>query len=245
MGVTAEDACTGRHAIVTGGTGYIGGALVRFLANAGCSVTVLCRSPAAPRPGVRYIPWRMGEPVPDSAWTWGDGRAADWLFHFAHDWTGDTDVPEYSVNCRGARLIVDDARRHGTCRLLFASSQSARPGTASRYGRVKLAVEQLLHGPDEIAVRIGLVYGGSWGGAAGGLLRMVRRLPAAPVPGGAPSIRPAHIDDVCAALCAIARDGWRDGGQPFLDGRIGSMRKGGAPCRAAGRRRRSGARPEN
>lgn len=210
---------SGRSALVTGGTGYIGEALIRHLQAKGCRVVALSRRrPAALAGDGRFFAWRIGEAVPRDAWANEDGTAVDWVFHLAHDWDGDTDPPESSVNYRGLRLLLEDARKHGVRRFVTAGSQSAVAETPGPYGKVKRASEGLLSGPDEIAARIGFVSGGAWGGPAGRLIDLLGKLPAMPAPASGPVLQPVHVDDLCAALAVIAANGWAEDAPPFLAG---------------------------
>ena len=212
--MTAQAAPPDRHAVITGCSGYIGGTLAAWLSGNGYAVTGLARHrPAALPEGVRYLPWEMGDPVPENAW-----RGNDTVFHIAHDWTADTPDPRQSINVRGASQVIASARAHRAQRIVVASSQLANPAAPGFYGRVKYEIEQLLSGPDEIPVRMGFVYGGTWGGPAGRLAAILRRIPIVPTPAGSATVRPVHIDDVCAALDEIATSGWPNGTPPFIAG---------------------------
>lgn len=196
-----------RHIVVTGGTGYIGHRLVAHALACGLRVTMLGRVPLARTETdgrVRWRKWSLNDPVPADAFT-GDGEfpPAGAVIHLAHEWG--SRVPEdMDENLIALDRLLEATRRGGVSRFVFCSSVSARPDALNRYGRVKWQNEQKLKAPEEVAARIGLVYGGPERGQWGLLCRLVRLSPVLPMIGAGRPVQPIHVDDVCEGLLRLA-----------------------------------------
>lgn len=193
-----------RHILITGGTGYIGTALVRAVLARGDVVTVLSRQSPSPDPRLRWIGWTLTEPVPPAAFAdhpgWGP---VDAVIHVAHQW--DSILPEdQDENLSGTRALLDSCRAAKIARFVFASSISARPGALNRYGRLKWRLTGELNGTTEVAARIGLVYGGPRQGQWGTLCALSGKLPVLPMIGAGQGVQPIHLDDLCEGLVRLA-----------------------------------------
>jgi len=114
------------------------------------------------------------------------------------------------VNRQGS-LAVRRLARGGGARFVFVSSLAARPGTASRYGRDKLAVEAALDPATDLTLRPGLVLAPLDPEAGGLFFRLassLRRFRVAPlVAGGRGVVQPVHVDDLAGALDAALAGG--------------------------------------
>ncbi len=194
------------HVVVTGGTGYLGRALVETALARGMWVTNLSRS--APPDDLydgrfRHFQWHMDEQPPAPALTAGDGfPEPKAIIHLAHDWTTGADGSRRNVE--GLERIRAAARASGIKRLVLASSVSAKPDALNWYGREKYLQEQTLTDGGHLTARIGLVYGGARQGQWGTLCRLAG-LPV-PLPMVAPKnpVQPIHISDVADGLLATA-----------------------------------------
>lgn len=185
------------HIIVTGGTGHLGRSVVQLALRQGHRVTLL--GPPRPLPGTqRAIPWRLGEPVPDTAWA----DPCDTVIHIAHVWHA-PDAEADDINVRGTAALLSSARRAGVGRFVFASSLSARADALNQYGRGKYRIESLLAGDGEVAARIGLLYGGARKSVWATLLRLAA-LPALPIVGAEKQVQPIHVDDAADGLLRLA-----------------------------------------
>lgn len=192
-----------RHLLITGGTGYIGTALVKLAIAQGCTVTVLSRTQPAglPNPRVRYVPYALTEPFPPEAFL--DVHA---VVHLAADTTsGANRLPE-QVEVDAAHRLFAAASARG-CRFLFVSSQSAREDAPTAYGRIKWRIEQTVLQGGGSVVRPGLVYGGDRAaGIFGTLVGLVQRWPVLPDLIPQPMVQPVHLSDLCLALLRMACD---------------------------------------
>lgn len=182
----------GRHLIVTGGTGYIGQRVVELALRQGRQVTLLGRN-AGPI-GTRHVPWTLGEPFPVAAQASDIAPHDQALVHLAHDWQGPTEG-----NIEGTADLFAGARAAGLGARVFVSSQSAREGALNRYGRIKWAIEQRL--PQDVSLRVGLVYGGPLT-AMYGLLCRITRLPILPMIDPHRCVQPIHRDEVADGIFA-------------------------------------------
>ncbi|WP_339345896.1 NAD-dependent epimerase/dehydratase family protein [uncultured Sphingomonas sp.] len=194
------------HLIVTGGTGYIGAALVARALREGRTVTLLGRRPGPV--GTHHVTWALGDRFPAHI----PGQQAA-LVHLAHDWqaSGQDSI------AATARLF-DGARTAGITTRVFISSQSAREHALNRYGRLKWATEQRIG--DATSLRVGLVYGGTLT-AMYGLLAKLATLPLLPMIEPHRTVQPIHLDEVVDGILAAA------------DGQAGGVRALAGPQQVA------------
>ncbi|MBF0323967.1 MAG: NAD(P)-dependent oxidoreductase [Alphaproteobacteria bacterium] len=195
------------HVLVTGGTGYIGSRLIETALDRGCHVTALGgRVAPAPHPRLRVVAWRLGQAVPSEAFQACDAfPPVEVVLHGAHDWDGSGG--EDDPNVVGTQLLMTSARI-AQARIVFLSSVSARAGALNRYGRTKWRIEQMLDRPGDVSARIGLVYGGQLRSQWGTLCRLVGLSPVLPMLDAGKPVQPIHLDDLCAALLALAQGGF-------------------------------------
>ncbi len=183
--------------LVTGGSGFVGGAIVERLLQAGHSLRLAQRSPVPAglrAAGVDHAPvGDLGQPV-----EWGeilDGVTA--VVHvagLAHQPPGRSDAAVFAVNADATARLARAAKAAGIGHFIFMSSVRAVVGASSpdiidddtlpspvdAYGRSKLAAEQAVaaEGLDGAILRPVLVAGAG----AGGNLRLLRKLAGLPLP---------------------------------------------------------------
>lgn len=213
----------GERVLVTGASGFIGGALVARLVREGAHVRGLVRSQAK---GAR-IAALGAEPVVGDLLD-GDSlrRAAQGcqvIFHVGAVTSGPAAV-QYAVNVAGVGRLLQAAQQAGASRLVHVSSIAVygyatpdvihegvplRPG-AEHYGQSKALGERLLWeraaepGPAVTVIRAGMVYGPRSGFWTGRLFDLMKRRPA-PLPGNGEGFCPAiYIDDVIDLLVTVA-----------------------------------------
>lgn len=147
---------------VTGASGFVGSALVRTLAETGCSVVAFARKPTGEGiPNVSHRAYELAE-VPALATLSG----VDVVVHSAFARFDARHRNAFEVNVNGTLALFEVARSVGT-RFVFISSLSAVPHARSSYGRHKLALERRLLDEGADVVRPGLVVGD------GGVLRVM------------------------------------------------------------------------
>jgi nucleoside-diphosphate-sugar epimerase len=198
---------------MTGADGYIGDRLKALALARGWKVAVLSRRGHREASGAREFAWSLGAPIPAAAIDAAVPASRHAVIHLAHDWADATPGPnEGALNLEGTRALLDSFRAARLGRFVFVSSQSARPEAANVYGRLKWRIEQSLAGSDEVAARVGLVYGGVPRAMFGLLSKLTAMLPVLPMVDPWREVQPIHVDEVCDGLLRIAAStggGWQ------------------------------------
>ncbi|MCK9589754.1 MAG: NAD-dependent epimerase/dehydratase family protein [Terrimicrobiaceae bacterium] len=156
-------------AVISGTSGYVGGAISDAFKNAGWTV----RQPGS-EAGRK---WRLPE-EPDS--TAFDGATG--FIHAAWDMRPRNASTAGQTNIGGSQKLLRAAVKSGVGKPVFISSLSSFAGCRSMYGRMKQVVEKDFLESGGVVVRPGLVYGAASGGMVGKLLRLASTLPMLPVP---------------------------------------------------------------
>ena len=218
--------------VVTGSGGFIGRELVSVLIEQGHEVFALSRQPAA---GSGQLRWHLGENLPSVC------AAADAIVHLASATLVDTDDMQeaYEKDVEGTRLIIDGTRRARAAgrrqRIIYLSSQSARPGASNIYGRSKWAIEALLDEPDDIIVRPGLVYGDP-SASVFAMFEKLSRMPIVPDVGEHRGIQPIHVRELAECLAQLVTMG--NAPKLLKLGAVSPLSFGEALCTTARRRGR-------
>lgn len=190
---------TDRVLVITGATGFVGGALCRRFAAAGWQVRAGVRDPASARfddPAIRPFRCDLPEALDTKAF-----RGAEAVIHAAYATQVCSPAEARAVNVRGTARVLHAARRAGA-RFVFVSSCSAHAGAQSLYGRSKYTLERRLDPTRDLIVRPGLVLGG--GGLAARMAETLRRSPVVPLfDGGRQPLQTVHIDDLVEALLRL------------------------------------------
>ena len=182
---------------ITGGTGFVGQAVLDAADRAGLAVRSLARKIPAERSNVDWVQGNLGD---------GEALAqlaknADAIIHIA-GLTNAPDPAEFeAANVDGTANVIAAAKDAGVKRFIFVSSLSAREPKLSRYGASKARAEELVQasGLDWTIIRPPGVYGPR----DVDYLDMFKsaRLGFVPLPpGGASSM--IHADDLAELLLA-------------------------------------------
>jgi len=184
---------------VTGGSGYVGGVLCRYLRGCGFEVSSLSRR----RVDGGWIPYSL-EMDPASLPLEG----FDVLIHAAYDFSsrGLDEVCRRNVD-PGVRLL-HAAEKRGVPRFVLVSSMSAYRGCRSNYGKAKLLLEEKALQSGGVVIRPGLVWGEHPGGVMGSLISLVEKFPLVPTLAGhpAPSQYLVHEEDLGRCMESVCRD---------------------------------------
>ena len=186
---------------VTGGTGFVGGHLIRAARASGYDVRALTRGWRPPEDGMNWVEGALDRP--DALAELAAG--ADAIVHLA----GLINAPDRAgfeaVNVAGTAAAIDAARAAGVRRFVHVSSLAAREPGLSDYGWSKAKAERLVaaSGLDWTIVRPPAVYGPG-DRETFELFKMARRGFVALPPRGRFSV--IHVDDLCRLMLAIAAE---------------------------------------
>ena len=180
---------------VTGATGYIGDRFVKQAHAFGYEIVALCRKRPV-LPCCHWIPYDLSssqQPIIPAD--------TDFVLHLAI-YNSSNEQHNSSNDILAAKLLITSAKSV-EAKLIFLSSQTARPDAPTAYGRTKWRIEQLVLENGGCVVRPGQVYGGKSRGLFGELLNIVCNLPFLPAFFPAPMVQPIHVDDLSLALLRI------------------------------------------
>ncbi len=221
---------------VTGGTGFVGQAVLDLMADRGIAARALARKVPENRSEVEWVQGHLGDAGALRELVSG----TDAVIHIA-GLTNTSDPAQFEMaNVAGTAAMLDAAREAGTARFVFVSSLSAREPKLSAYGASKAAAEQLVGASklDWTTVRPPAVYGPR----DSDMFELFKcaRFGFVPLPpGGATSM--IHVQDLAELLLALVPSFPKLRCQTFEpdDGRIGGWSYGemaGAIGDAVGRR---------
>ena len=208
---------------VTGGTGFVGQAVLDLVEQRGMAARALARKVPDDRKSVEWVAGNLG----DTAALERLVEGVDAVLHIA-GLTNTPDSAEFTAaNVSGTSAVIGAAKRAGVKRLVFVSSLSAREPQLSAYGASKAQAEDLITGSglDWTIVRPPAVYGPR----DRDMFELFKsaRLGFVPLPpGGATSM--IHVDDLARLLVALLPNSSRVRRTMFEpdDGRIGGWSYG-------------------
>jgi uncharacterized protein YbjT (DUF2867 family) len=195
--------------LVTGGTGFVGGHLIRRLRQEGLPVRILARHPDRAQPlkdlGVEVVLGDISEKVSLEKAAEGIER----VIHLVGIIQETPGVTFRGVHVEGTRNIIEAARKAGVRHFFHQSALGTRPGAKSEYHRTKWEAEELVRqsGIPHTILRPSLIYG-LGDGFTIRLSEMLKLVPVMPVIGSGKSrVQPVYIDDVVSCMVkAVAGD---------------------------------------
>jgi uncharacterized protein YbjT (DUF2867 family) len=189
--------------LVTGGTGFIGQALIRHLVEAGYEVRTLIR-PSKQSPNLpKGVPVEVAvSSLTDQRGLRGAMVSVDAVFHLAGgEWAG----PRSSlmdIDIQGTRAVATAALDAGVDRIFFLSHLGADRASAYPVLKAKAIAEEYLRrsGVDYTILRSGIVYGRQ-DGFTTGLARLLAASPFFLIPGdGSTLLQPLWVEDLVTSL---------------------------------------------
>lgn len=142
---------------LTGGTGFVGKAVVDQALTTGHSLAALTRQPQEPRDGITWVPGDLADRKALATLV----RGCDAVVHVA----GVVNAPDpqgfEAGNVMGTMNLIETALAEGVRRFVFVSSLSAREPGLSAYGASKARAEKLVmaSGLDWTIVRPPAIFG--------------------------------------------------------------------------------------
>ena len=196
--------------LVTGGTGFIGKALIRHLVDLGYPVRTLIRpsprSPSLPR----------GIPVDVAVSSLNDGRGlraamvgVDTIFHLAGgEWSGPR-ASLMQIDIQGTRAVVEAAVDAGVKRIFYVSHLGADRASAYPVFKAKAIAEEFIRrsGIDYTILRTAVVYGAE-DNFTTALASILGATPSVfLMPGnGRVQLQPLWVEDLVTCLCWSLED---------------------------------------
>jgi len=188
--------------LVTGGTGFVGGYLIRRLRQEGLPVRTLARHPDRAQPlkdlGVEVVLGDISEKVSLERSAEGIER----VIHLVGIIQETPGVTFRGVHVEGTRNVLEAARKAGVRHFFHQSALGTRPGAKSEYHRTKWEAEEFVRqsGIPYTILRPSLIYGPGDGFTIR-LSEMLKLVPVMPVIGSGKSrVQPVYIDDVVSCI---------------------------------------------
>lgn len=189
--------------LIAGANGFLGRSLARTLAARGHVVIGTARHP--PGGGRDAIRWVRADYTAQM-------RAADWVsllqgvdlvINAAGIFRQRGSQTFEAVHTRGPSALFEACALAGV-RVLQVSALGADEGATSAYHRSKREGDEALLRmvPSAVVVQPSLIYANH--GASASLFLLLASLPLIPVPADAGRVQPIHVDDVVAAIIALA-----------------------------------------
>ena len=187
---------------ITGGTGFVGQALLDAAGSADIAVRALARRSQESRGGVEWVPGGLDDAAALGALV--DGAEA--VIHVAGLTTASDPADFERANVSGTLAVIECAVKAGVPRFIFVSSLAAREPGLSRYGESKARAERLVRasGLDWTIIRPPAVYGPRDDGMLD--LFKAARWGVVPVPPRG-SISVIHAQDLARLLLAMIPGG--------------------------------------
>lgn len=185
---------------VTGGSGFLGGFVLSEAVAAGHEVLALVRTHASAevvtRLGAQPVPGDLDDPASlDDAFAGAAADGAEVLINLA------------SIGFGHAPAIVSAAEEAGLHRAVFVSTTAVTTVLPAQSKRVRLEAEQTIRASELewTILRPTMIYGAAGDRNIARLLRLLRRTPLLPVPGGGRRLQqPVHVEDVAQIVLATA-----------------------------------------
>ncbi len=108
----------------------------------------------------------------------------------------------YEKNVLATKNIINACKANKIRKIIFASTAVVTSSVKGPYSQSKIEAEKLIKdsGLDYIFLRIALVYGKGDTKNIGGIINLVKKLPAFPLIGGKKLLQPVHVSDVVDAI---------------------------------------------
>ncbi len=188
--------------LVTGGTGFIGGNLVKGLVAGGYETVCLVREQTEPGLLAELsVEIRRGD-ITDLRSLIEACTGVDVVVHLAAATSSESRDREKSflVNVVGSQNVIDACRATQVKKAIFLGTQANNQGA---YATSKREAENLFRDSEieAVIIRPSLVYGPGGGGLLAGISRLISKLPVVPIVGsGEYPMKPIFVGDVTRVI---------------------------------------------
>ena len=177
---------------ITGGNGFIGGALVAYFSALGWNVRSLERREDITTTGnITRLPFDLAQ-----AGNF-DCTNIDVLIHTAYQpILGKSS--DANINVEATKILAEITKRAGV-KVVFLSTLSAHKDAESIYGKTKLEMEGMFDAKNNLILRLGLVLG-KGGGLFGRISQIIEKSSIVPLIGGNKPIQTISLDNICRII---------------------------------------------
>ncbi len=184
---------TKTHIVITGASGFIGGALLKYFWLQGYELTALVRViPNEELIGVKYVKYDMKKEI-DKSVSFQNAI----IIHCAYSKQNESET--FDINQRATQNLLQKAKHEKAKQRIFISSFSATSQSSSYYAVQKNKLEKLFQIENASIVRPGLVVGN--GGLFYSTLQFIKRFGILPIMGGGSQlVYYVGINDVVKAI---------------------------------------------
>ena len=208
-----------KRVLVTGGEGFLGSHLIPRLVSRGHVVrATFIDADGRGRRAAPGIDWRRVDLCREAELR-GVAEECDVVVHLAGRFTPSGALTLARVHGTGTRHLVAEAERAGAQRLVYVSVLGARPGDAGYFGTKFDAETAVVASPiPSVILRPSVIYGPG-DRFTSSIMRMLKTLPAFPLPGGGRfRLQPLAVEDMVDALSQCVERQDLDGGEFELAG---------------------------
>jgi len=193
--------------LVTGGTGFLGRSVIRFLAKEGAETVCVTRKKDLNHhsDNITYVTGSLEDK--ESVERYFEG--VDVCIHLAAETKSTNKRINYSSNVTATENVVELCKKNGVKKIIFTSSVNARLERPGPYGKTKLLAENIVKdsGLSYIILVPDLIYGKGDRGLTK-TVDMIKKLPLIPVIGtGNSIIQPVYVEDAATAIANAAKSG--------------------------------------
>lgn len=205
------------NVLVTGGTGFVGQAVVRHLHKAGHRILLLARNPAG-RTAQQLAERHRAEVYGGDLVNGGDLKpameAAEAIIHLVGIISEVESQTFENVHVGATRTLLEAAQGAEVSRIVHMSALGARPGAVSRYHQTKYTAEECVRGANLAwtIFRPSLIYGPG-DGFVNLFARISRFSPIVPVIGSGHSLfQPISVESVARCFVEALSESRAEGG---------------------------------
>lgn len=194
-----------KKVLVTGAAGFVGQHLIRKLIKNGYSVTALIRRRHEKDTIVRNTKVVIGDLSQKGSWRKAL-KEQDILIHLAAEISAKDPSLFEKNNVLATKNLLDAAKKANIRKIILFSSAAVTSIRRDPYAQTKKSQETLVakSGIDYSIIRPSMIYGPGDNKNIGWLIKILKRLPIVPLPGGGNFGRqPVYVDDICQIVLKL------------------------------------------